>query len=188
MGMLEKVISLWTWFWLWGTLWWISIDVMFCKWEFWFFDLLMANFSLLECFATFHKIPILERSNAVRRACVLKKRVKKLITLLLPRPTPLFLERYYFHRRVCVCLCVYMFVSSLTQNVIDQFLWNWVGRCKIIKYRFLSKIKSITLTERVTLPKDINIKSTWNRHISVYVKKTRWNSWKFHTMIRCCIL
>ena len=54
MGMLEKVISLWTWFWLWGTLWWISIDIMFCKWEFWFFDLLMANFSLLECFSTFH--------------------------------------------------------------------------------------------------------------------------------------
>ena len=34
MGMLKKVISLWTWFWPWGTLWWISIYIMFCKWEF----------------------------------------------------------------------------------------------------------------------------------------------------------
>ena len=69
-GHVEKVISLWTWFWPWGTLWWISIDIMICKWEFWFFDLLMAIFSLLECFATFHKLPILERSTAVRRACL----------------------------------------------------------------------------------------------------------------------
>ena len=29
----------------------------------------MAIFSLLECFATFNKLPILERSIAVRRAC-----------------------------------------------------------------------------------------------------------------------
>jgi len=29
----------------------------------------MANFSLLECFATFHRLSILEWSIAVRRAC-----------------------------------------------------------------------------------------------------------------------
>ncbi len=29
----------------------------------------MAIFSLLECFATFHELPILERSIAVRRTC-----------------------------------------------------------------------------------------------------------------------
>ena len=29
----------------------------------------MAIFSFLECFATFHKLPILEQSIAVRRAC-----------------------------------------------------------------------------------------------------------------------
>ena len=28
------------------------------------------------------------------------------LLLLLPRPKTLFLERYYFHPRVCVCLCV----------------------------------------------------------------------------------
>ena len=31
----------------------------------------MAIFSLLECFATSHKLPILERSIAVRRACII---------------------------------------------------------------------------------------------------------------------
>ena len=51
MGMLKKVISLWNWLLPWGTLWWISIDIMICKlWESWFVDLLMAIFSLLECF------------------------------------------------------------------------------------------------------------------------------------------
>ena len=67
--MLKKVISLWSWLIPWGTLWWISIGIVICKWEFWFFDLLMAIFSILECFATFHKLPILERSIAVRRSC-----------------------------------------------------------------------------------------------------------------------
>ena len=52
--MLKKVISLWSWLIPWGTLWWISIGIVICKWEFWFFDLLMAIFSLLECFSTFH--------------------------------------------------------------------------------------------------------------------------------------
>jgi len=54
MGMFKKVISLWSWLRPWGTLWWISIGIVICKWEFWFFDLLMANFSLRECFSTFH--------------------------------------------------------------------------------------------------------------------------------------
>ena len=53
-GMLKKVISLWSWLIAWVTLWWISIGIVICKWEFWIFDLLMANFSLLECFSTFH--------------------------------------------------------------------------------------------------------------------------------------
>ena len=48
------------------------------------------------------------------------------------------------------------------------------------------------MTERVTLPKDINIKSTWNRHISVYVKKklggmaenfTQWFAVVFYRLI-----
>ena len=64
-----KNYSLCSWYLPWGTLWWISIDIMICKWEFWFFDLIMAIFSLLECFATFNKLPILERSIAVRGAC-----------------------------------------------------------------------------------------------------------------------
>ena len=127
MGMLKKVISLWSWFLPWGTLWYIwslydhksileiffsifrkklpvswqklillqrlscwkklfpfEVDVYhegifgeclsmlwFVNESFDFFYLLMAIFSLLEWFATFNKLFMIEWSIAVRRACFL---------------------------------------------------------------------------------------------------------------------
>ena len=48
--MLITVIFLWSWFLSLGTLWWISIHIMICKWEFWVFHLLMAIFSIFGLF------------------------------------------------------------------------------------------------------------------------------------------
>ena len=36
----------------------------------------------------------------------LRKSIVRLLQLLLPGPKTLFLERYYFHPRVCVCMSV----------------------------------------------------------------------------------
>ena len=85
---------------------------------------------------------------------------------LLPRPKTLFLERYYFHRRVSVCLsvCVCVCVSEaiITQKVLDRFWWNLAGWRIMIKARFLLKMKLIALIERIPGPKE------WR--ISIYLK------------------
>ena len=39
---------------------------------------------------------------------------------LLPGPKTLFLDRYYFHRRVCVCLCVCVWVCW---SIISKSSW-----------------------------------------------------------------
>ena len=43
----------------------------------------------------------------------------------LPGPKTLFLDRYYFHRRVCVCLCVCLsvFVCTFT-SIISKSSWS----------------------------------------------------------------
>ena len=47
------------------------------------------------------------------------------VLFLLPGQKTLFLDRYYFHRRVCVCLCVCVSVCEslyrLSQKVLDRF-------------------------------------------------------------------
>ena len=43
--------------------------------------------------------------------------MKKVI--LLPGPKTLFLDRYYFHRRVCVCLCVCLSVCLCVYVYLD---------------------------------------------------------------------
>ena len=124
--MLKKVISLWSWLIPWGTLWWISIGIVICKWEFWFFDLLMAIFSLLECFATFHKLPILERSIAVRRACF--------VIFLLDRSSIKNQEKKWpkksigpsvFAISVCLSVCVSVCLSVSALQVTVFVVGSW---------------------------------------------------------------
>ena len=74
--------------------------------------------------------------------------------LLLPGPKTLFLDRYYFHWRVCICLsvclcvCVCPCLYRLSQKVLDWFWWNLAGWLIMIKDRFLSKMSSIGSLER----------------------------------------
>ena len=67
--------------------------------------------------------------------------------IFLPGPKTLFLDRYYFHRRHCVCVCVCLSVCEslprLSQKVLDRFWWNLAGWFIMIKDRFLSKMSLI---------------------------------------------
>ena len=75
--------------------------------------------------------------------------------LWLPGPKTLFLDRYYFHPRVCVCVCVFVSVCvcvsvyiDYLQKVLDRFRWNLAGWCIMIKCKFLSKMSWIGSLER----------------------------------------
>ena len=46
----------------------------------------------------------------------------RLIDFFLPGPKTLFLDRYYFHPRVCVCLCVCVCVWRFT-SIISKSSW-----------------------------------------------------------------
>ena len=74
----------------------------------------------------------------------------------LPGPKTLFLDRYYFHRRHCVCVCVCLSVCEslprLSQKVLDRFQWNLAGWFIMIKDRFLSKMGWIGSIERIPRP------------------------------------
>ena len=46
------------------------------------------------------------------------------LRLFLPGPKTLFLDRYYFHPHVCVCLCVYgwVFISIMSKSSWPMFM------------------------------------------------------------------
>ena len=52
-GMLKKVISLWSWLIPWGTLWWISFGIVICKWEFDFLTYLWLFLAFWSVFQHF---------------------------------------------------------------------------------------------------------------------------------------
>ena len=63
----------------------------------------MANFGLLECFATFHNLPILERSIAARRAFSLMIILRvEVVDLLYPPSFSLFHELSTLERSIAV--------------------------------------------------------------------------------------
>ena len=53
---------------------------------------------------------------------------------------------------LCVCQCVCESVYRLSQKVLDRFWWNLAGWCRMIRYRFLSKMRWIGLVERIPHP------------------------------------
>ena len=66
-------------------------------------------------------------------------------------PKNFVLERYYFHRRVCVCVCVSVCVCLCLKVYLDylkNFRWNLAGRCIIRKARLFFKMREITLVEQ----------------------------------------
>ena len=83
----------------------------------------------------------------------------------LPRPKTLFLERYYFHRRVSVCvsvcLCVYHSINSKSSQPIFMKFGRTVYNDKI-SVPFEDEIDRVDRTQ--TLPKrvvKIDIKATY---------------------------
>ena len=65
---------------------------------------------------------------------------------------------------VCVCVCVCESLYRLSQKVLDRFWWNLAGWCRMIKARFLLKMRLIGPVERKPHPLEV-LKSPYLRQI-----------------------
>ena len=117
---------------------------------------------------------------------VLCRNLNRFLVRLLLCPNTLFLERYYFHRRVCVSasVCVCHSIISKSPRPILMKLCRMVFNDKSSVPLEDENLRSIAVVEKHTSPKRMD-KIAIN-HLSQYISKcSESNCLIFHVRERC---